>query len=69
MPGWMRKAERFRRLPVVVFSSSNQETDVNRAYDAGANSFLLKPVDFNALVELAKAVHHYWLALNEQPVG
>jgi CheY-like chemotaxis protein len=62
---WMRKGDTFRRLPVVVFSSSNHEADVNRAYDAGANSFLLKPVDFNALVDLAKTVHHYWLCLNE----
>jgi CheY-like chemotaxis protein len=67
--GWMRKEDRFRRLPVVVFSSSNHEADVNRAYDVGANSFLLKPVDFNALVELARTVHQYWLALNERPAA
>jgi CheY-like chemotaxis protein len=66
---WMRKGDRFRRLPVVVFSSSNHEADVKRAYDVGANSFLLKPVDFNALVELARTVHQYWLALNERPAA
>ncbi len=66
---WIRKGDRFHRLPVVVFSSSNHEADVNRAYDAGANSFLLKPVDFNALVDVARAVHHYWLALNERPAS
>jgi CheY-like chemotaxis protein len=64
---WIRKADQFRRLPVVVFSSSNHEADVIRAYDAGANSFVLKPVDFNALVDVARTVHHYWLALNEHP--
>jgi CheY-like chemotaxis protein len=66
---WMRKEDRFRRLPVVVFSSSNHEADVNRAYDVGANSFLLKPVDFNALVEVARTLDHYWLALNERPAA
>jgi CheY-like chemotaxis protein len=64
---WMRKGDRFRRLPVVIFSSSSHEADVNRAYDAGANSFLLKPADFNALVDIATTIHHYWLALNEHP--
>jgi CheY-like chemotaxis protein len=66
---WMRKGGRFRRLPVIVFSSSNHQADVNRAYDAGANSFLLKPTDFSALIDLAKTIHHYWLALNERPAG
>jgi CheY-like chemotaxis protein len=64
---WIRQAEPFRRLPVVVLSSSNHEADVRRAYDAGANSYLMKPVDFNALVELAQTVHRYWLKLNERP--
>jgi CheY-like chemotaxis protein len=66
---WIRKGGQFRRLPVVVFSSSNHEADVKRAYEAGANSFLLKPTDFNTLVDLAKTVHHYWLALNQRSAG
>jgi len=64
---WMRREEKFRRVPVVVLTSSNHEADVKRAYDAGANSYLVKPVGFDALVELIKAVHYYWLNLNEQP--
>jgi CheY-like chemotaxis protein len=64
---WMRRDEKFRRLPVVVLTSSNHEADVKRAYDSGANSYLVKPVSFDALIELIKAIHHYWLMLNENP--
>ena len=64
---WLRKDPRFHRLPVVVLTSSNQDTDVRRAYDIGANSYLVKPVGFDALVELAKSFHQYWLMLNLQP--
>jgi CheY-like chemotaxis protein len=63
---WMRKAEQFRDLPVVVLTSSNHAADVERAYRAGANSYLVKPVDFNGLVDLARNVHRYWLTLNEK---
>ena len=61
----MRHQEQFRHLPVVVLTSSNHEADVRRAYEAGANSYLVKPVDFNALTNLIKTIHYYWLTLNE----
>ncbi len=64
---YVRKDERFRRLPVIVLTSSNHESDVHRAYEMGANSYLIKPVDFDALVELAKTLHRYWLVLNKGP--
>src|SRR5947208_11973317 len=41
--GWVRKQHNLRRLPVVIFSSSGELTDINRAYDLGANSYLIKP--------------------------
>jgi DNA-binding NarL/FixJ family response regulator len=52
---------------VVVLTSSNQEADVQRAYSLGANSYLVKPVDFEKLVEIVQAVHHYWLNFNVLP--
>jgi len=63
---WMRKEERFRRVPVIVLTSSNHDADVKRAYDLGANSYLVKPVNFDSLVELVKAIQHYWFHLNER---
>lgn len=61
---WIRRSQKFSRLPVVVLSSSNHDVDIQRAYDAGANSYLVKPVDFNALVDIAKSLAGYWLAFN-----
>ncbi|HJS84785.1 MAG TPA: response regulator [Acetobacteraceae bacterium] len=60
-----------RRLPVVVLTSSNQERDVRRAYDLGANSYLVKPVGAPALLEMARNLEGYWLRLNRaaNPVG
>ena len=63
---WIRKEEKFRVMPVVILTSSNHTADVDRAYQAGANSYLVKPVDFNELVDLARTIHGYWLTLNER---
>lgn len=64
---WLRAQAGLRRLPVVVLTSSRHSGDVARAYDRGANSYLVKPVDFEGLVELLKTVDRYWGDLNERP--
>ena len=61
---WMRSDRQLRAMPVVVLSSSNHDADVKRAYDLGANSYLVKPVGFESLVEIAKSLNQYWLSLN-----
>jgi two-component system, response regulator len=61
----MRADERTRRLPVVVLTSSNEESDVVRSYNLGANSFVRKPVDFAQFVEAAAQLGLYWLVLNQ----
>jgi CheY-like chemotaxis protein len=60
-----------RRIPIVVLTSSDQERDIRRAYDLGANSYLVKPVGAPALVEMARSLNGYWLRLNRgaNPVG
>jgi len=63
----MRLDERTRRVPVVVLTSSNEEQDVVRSYDRGANSFVRKPVDFAQFVDAARQLGLYWLVLNEPP--
>jgi CheY-like chemotaxis protein len=64
---WVRQESVVRRLPVVVLTSSRESVDVNRAYDLGVNSYLTKPVGFEALLEMVKNVNLYWLVLNENP--
>jgi CheY-like chemotaxis protein len=64
---WIRQQPGLKRLPIVVLTSSKQMADVNRVYELGANSYLVKPIAFDALRELVKTVTRYWLALNEKP--
>ena len=56
-----------RRLPVVIMTSSREESDVLACYDSHANSYIRKPVDFLLFVQTARQLGHYWLALNEAP--
>lgn len=64
---WLRAQPGLRRLPVVVFTSSAQDPDVNRAYDLGANSYLVKPVTFEDLLAMMKTLGLYWAMHNIGP--
>jgi CheY-like chemotaxis protein len=64
---WLRSQDGLRRLPVVMLTSSRQSQDVNRAYDLGANSYLVKPVEFDSLQEMLGTINTYWIDWNEQP--
>jgi CheY-like chemotaxis protein len=64
---WLRQQPGLKRLPVIVLTSSNQSPDINRAYELGANSYLVKPAGFDSLLELVKNLDMYWLILNEKP--
>ena len=63
---WLRGQANLKRLPVVVLTASSESSDVNRAYDLGANSYLVKPVTFDALVEMVKTLNLYWMILNKR---
>ncbi len=63
----LKADERTRRLPVVVLTSSKEEPDIAAAYRLGANSYIVKPVDFEAFARAVSEVGLYWLLLNEQP--
>ncbi|MGH8613957.1 MAG: response regulator [Gammaproteobacteria bacterium] len=56
-----------RRIPVVVLTTSKAEEDIFRSYDLGASSFITKPVTFEGLVELMKAMGQYWIEFVELP--
>jgi two-component system response regulator len=63
----MRSDIRTRRLPVVILTSSTEESDIIRSYDLGANSYVQKPVDFAQFLTAAEQLGMYWLVLNEPP--
>jgi CheY-like chemotaxis protein len=56
-----------RRIPVVVLTTSNAEVDIDRAYELGANSFICKPVTFDSLVNIMRAIAQYWFSTSELP--
>jgi DNA-binding response OmpR family regulator len=64
---WIRHEATLKTLPVIVLSSSSHESDIQRAYDLGANSYLVKPVGFDALVGVVRTIQGYWVSYNEHP--
>jgi CheY-like chemotaxis protein len=59
--------ERFRRIPVVVLTSSREDRDLRTAYDLGVNSYIEKPVNFSKFMDVAEQIELYWCVLNERP--
>jgi CheY-like chemotaxis protein len=57
-----------RRIPVIAFTTSKAETDIDALYDLGANSFICKPVAFEALVNVMTTLSRYWFGIVELPV-
>jgi CheY-like chemotaxis protein len=66
---WIRGQPHLRRLPVIMLTSSLMASDINQAYELGANSYLLKPPGLESLVNLAKTIGLYWLRTNTRPIG
>jgi CheY-like chemotaxis protein len=58
---------KLRHIPVVVLTTSQAEEDVYRSYDLGVNSFITKPVTFDGLISVMKALGHYWFEIVELP--
>lgn len=64
---WLRQQPILKRIPVIVFTSSKHIRDVERSYELGANSYLVKPVSYKELVDQVKAFKQYWLGQSELP--
>jgi two-component system, response regulator len=61
----LKSEERTRRTPVVMLTSSRERTDVQEAYAIGANSYIVKPVEFDKFLDVTRQLGMYWLVFNE----
>jgi CheY-like chemotaxis protein len=64
---WIRLQPGLKRIPVVMLTSSKQTVDIAKAYDLGVNAYLVKPVNFDGLLDMVKTLEAFWLRLNERP--
>jgi CheY-like chemotaxis protein len=65
----LREDARFKRVPVVMITSSREEQDLVRSYEFGVNAYVVKPVDFQKFVECIKQIGFFWALINEPPPG
>jgi two-component system response regulator len=61
----LKQDERTRLIPVVIVTSSREDPDIKTAYALGANSYVVKPVDFDAFAEAVSSLGMYWLMVNQ----
>jgi len=63
----LKSDERTRHIPIVVLTSSSEDSDLKKCYELGVNSYIVKPVDFERFVESVSKLGFYWLLLNQTP--
>jgi CheY-like chemotaxis protein len=66
---WIRAQPAFKSLPVIVLTASLHKQDIQRAFDMGANAFLVKPVELKKLTEMVRSIELFWLQQNQAPQG
>ncbi|MCW5600793.1 response regulator [Nitrosomonas sp.] len=63
----LKTRDGLRRIPIVILTTSKEDRDINTAYDLGANSYIVKPVDFDNFMQVAQQIELYWCITNELP--
>jgi two-component system, response regulator len=63
----LREDARLRLIPVVILSSSREESDLARSWDLGANAYVIKPVDVDQFFEAVRTLGRFWAVLNQLP--
>ena len=57
----IKKSDQYKRIPIIVLTTSDREQDIQRAYDLGCNSYIVKPVNFKSFIKAVIEIHQYWL--------
>ena len=65
----IRSHDKLKKLPVVILSSSREESDLARSWDLGVNAYVVKPVDIDQFFQAVKTLGTFWAVINETPVG
>lgn len=65
----MKSDEQLKDIPVVVLTSSREDTDLAECYKLGVNAYVVKPVDFQQFVHAVKQIGAFWAVINEPPLG
>jgi CheY-like chemotaxis protein len=65
----IRDDARFKKLPIVMLTSSREEPDLKTCYELGVNAYVVKPVNFNEFIEAVKQIGIFWGILNELPMN
>ncbi len=63
----LRRNDRFKSLPIVILSSSREESDLARSWDLGVNAYVVKPVDVDQFFDAVRTLGRFWAVLNESP--
>lgn len=65
----LKSDESTKKIPVIMLTSSREEPDIESAYSLGANSYIVKPVEFDKFAEALKSVGYYWILVNQTPAS
>lgn len=63
----IRRSEETKYIPVIILTSSQDKKDIKASYELGANSYIVKPIDFVKFHQVVQQIMLYWIMLNEQP--
>lgn len=63
----LKADSKLKTVPVVIMTSSRENKDLEKCYDLGANSYVVKPIDFNKFMDMAREISMYWVMINKTP--
>ncbi len=63
----IKKDDNLNKIPVVVMTSSNENQDLDKCYELGANSYVVKPIKFDRFIQVTKEISMYWVLINQIP--